>query len=572
MRLIQSVALTAVVTATAAVAPLGFGSQHQSTYGPRPNAGHVMTTAGGGGGVLLFADRTWSLSAGVWQPVAVGGPSNRSMAAGAFDTRRGVLVVFGGLGIRSGSRYGDTWEWNGQTWTERDVRTPGIRDHHAMAYDEARGQMVMYGGWDADRKFPGDTWTWDGTVWTRADTATGPGGAGHLAMAYDSRRQRVVMYGGDTPERPATSDTWEWDGRVWHRVAVDGPQPRTRHRLAYDAARGLTVLFGGQIGSGPGATFPEDTWGWNGTAWTKLSDTGPPPRYMPSLAYDHGLKRVVLFGGNRGGRPYDALTDLWEFDGVSWRAVQPGTVSAAERVEALLAAMGGREVWARTKFVHVRATHRDPRLGAYANQIWNDFTAPRVRIEAVIDGDRVTRVLNGTSGWRVRRGETVPLTAAQIESEHAWWESNVYRTIHRLAVNDPDLIARAVGDNRLEMFRADGRRLNWLVLNAAGEPIRFGTWDDERGSVFGPMVQGSGGIRHWRWGASADGTFQFEISEVTPAESPPGGIAFGRDRIAGGAPSRAPRRPSLAAGTHPRLATAPGPVPVDPAFVTRPSS
>ena len=498
----------------------------QPPSSPAPPAGHVLTTAGTGGGLLLVGDRLWRLTADVWQPVTAAGPLNRVMAASAFDTRRGVLVVFGGASLRNGSRYGETWEWNGRDWTYRDVPTPGVRDHHAMAYDEARGQVVMYGGWDVDRKFPADTWTWDGTAWTRADTATGPGGAGHLAMAYDSKRQRVVMFGGDAPQRPATADTWEWDGREWRRVATTGPEPRTRHALAYDAARGVTVMFGGQIGSGQTAAFPQETWTWDGARWTRVDARGPAPRFGPSMAYDHGRKRVMLFGGNRGARPFDRLADTWEFDGASWQQLEPAGVSAAARVEALLAAMGGRDVWARTKFVHVRATHRDPALGAYQNQIWNDFAAPRVRIEAIIGGDRVMRGFDGTSGWRVRGGETFPLTAAQLESDRAWWESNVYRTFHRLAVNDPDLNVHAIGENRLEIFRADGRRLNWFVLNTAGEPVHFGTWDDERGTVFGPLVAGSGGIRHWRWGTNADGTFQFEIGHVDARGSVPDGVVF----------------------------------------------
>lgn len=200
--------------------------------------------------------------------------------------------------------------------------------------------------------------------------------------------------------------------------------------------------------------------------------------------------------------------------------------SAGARVEQLLAAMGGRDAWARARFVHVQARHRDPALGTYENRIWNDFSAPRVRIEATIDGDRVMRGIDGVTGWRVRRGESFTLTPAQVEADRAWWEANVYRTLHRLAVNDPALSARVSGDNRLEIVRADGRRLNWFVLNAAGEPILFGTWDDERGTVFGPLVGGDGGIRHWRWGASADGTFQFEIARVEARESVPGGVSF----------------------------------------------
>ena len=208
-------------------------------------------------------------------------------------------------------------------------------------------------------------------------------------------------------------------------------------------------------------------------------------------------------------------------------AAQGVDSSAQQRVDALLAAMGGRDAWARARFVHVEATHRDETTGRpYENQIWNDFSAPRVRIEAVIDGDRVMRGIDGASGWRVRRGEQFPLTDAQVESDRRWWESNVYRTLHRLAIRDADIVAHAVGERRLEIFRADGARLNWFVLNGAGEPILFGTWDSDSGTAFGPLVSTPSGIRHWRWGASADGTFQFEIGALHASESVPAGVSF----------------------------------------------
>lgn len=294
---------------------------------PPPRNGHVMTTAGPNGGVLMLGgsaespDGLWRLTGGTWDNLGSSGPLNRTMTAAAYDSRRGVLVVYGGVGLRSGSRYGETWEWDGESWRERDVRSPGSRDHHAMAFDEARGTMVMYGGWDNDKVFRPETWTWDGSVWTKAETSSGPGGLGHLAMAYDRRRQRVVMFGGDAPDKPATSDTWEWDGARWEKVSTAGPEPRTRHRMAYDAARGVTVMFGGQIGTGPSSIFPRDTWTWDGRTWTRVAAPGPSPRYMPAMAYDSRRERIVMFGGTLGARPFSALGDTWEWDGAGWREV-----------------------------------------------------------------------------------------------------------------------------------------------------------------------------------------------------------------------------------------------------------
>jgi hypothetical protein len=201
--------------------------------------------------------------------------------------------------------------------------------------------------------------------------------------------------------------------------------------------------------------------------------------------------------------------------------------TAAARVERLLTAMGGRAAWARAKFVHVESTHheltiRDP----FTNRIWNDFSAPRVRLEAIIEGALRRRGIDGDKGWRLRDGQATPLAAEQVASEHAWWESNVYRTLHRLAGNDPTLTARPVGDSRLEIFRADGKRLNWFLLNLRGEPVRFGTWDSESASIFGPLVAEPSGVKHPHWGTTADGSFRFEILRFETAESVPADVSF----------------------------------------------
>ena len=288
---------------------------------PAPRAGHVMATGGPLGGVFLTAgqigrerrtlDTLWQWNGVGWRVISSNGPRYRTLPAAALDSRRNVLVVFGGAGLFNRNAYGDTWEWDGASWTERAVDSPGPRDHHAMAFDEARGVMVMFGGQNAARGWPNDTWTYDGTGWKRADSTTGPpNGAGHHAMAYDARRQRVVLYGGTSASREVFADVWEWDGTRWWRVAPNMPGPRvTRHRMAFDAARGVTLLFA-----------DTETWSWDGTEWRRVATTGPSQRVVSAMAYDAGRQRVVLFGGAGPGGvpPYDSHADVWEWDGSRW--------------------------------------------------------------------------------------------------------------------------------------------------------------------------------------------------------------------------------------------------------------
>lgn len=185
-----------------------------------------------------------------------------------------------------------------------------------------------------------------------------------------------------------------------------------------------------------------------------------------------------------------------------------------ERLERFLTAMGGRDAWSAVKSYEIRATHYEAPRAPYANTIWNDFDRPAVRIEARGPEFTVRRAIDGDRGWRQRDGgDPTPLTPEQIADERRWWESNLYRTLHRLARRDPELSVRAVGDSRLEVWRSDGVRLNWFELNAAGEPIRFGTWDNETGSIFGPLIQ-QGPIKCAKWGTNAAGTWRYEVVEL----------------------------------------------------------
>jgi hypothetical protein len=93
--------------------------------------------------------------------------------------------------------------------------------------------------------------------------------------------------------------------------------------MAYDPIRQVTVLFGGQTGTGASSVFPRDTWTWDGTRWELRATEGPAPRYVFAMAYDARRQKIVLYGGGRGGRPYDALNDVWEWDGTRWLEIKP---------------------------------------------------------------------------------------------------------------------------------------------------------------------------------------------------------------------------------------------------------
>jgi hypothetical protein len=166
----------------------------------------------------------------------------------------------------------------------------------------------------------------------------GPPAGGGAAMAYYPPTQRVVLFGGIADAvaggRTAFGETWTWGGNSWTQLhPATSPSPRFAPAMAYDAAHGQLLLFGGICGSGPTPVGPAlgDTWSWDGTNWKQLHPANSPsPRPQALMAYSPVLHGVVLFGG--GGDLNNLYSDTWGWDGSTWTAIgtaprdlQPGT-------------------------------------------------------------------------------------------------------------------------------------------------------------------------------------------------------------------------------------------------------
>jgi hypothetical protein len=104
--------------------------------------------------------------------------------------------------------------------------------------------------------------------------------------------------------------------------------------IAFDEAHGQVVLFGGTDGASPTPTFYQDTWLFDGTAWTAVTPTVKPAvRAYASIAFDHASGQVVLVGGETATALYN---DTYVWDGVNWTA-KPATAGLSKRALASLA-------------------------------------------------------------------------------------------------------------------------------------------------------------------------------------------------------------------------------------------
>lgn len=284
-------------------------------HAPRGRDDAAMAFDSARGVVVMFGgdnagSATWVWDGRDWKDLGIGGPAPRREAAMAFDSKRGVIVMFGGYDYVIHSYV--TWEFDGEAWNlaglaEED--SPTGRSDHAMVFDEDLGLCIMFGGDGVD----GSTWAYSGTEWYSVnEEADGPGARWGHAMVYDSDRKVIVLFGGYGDGLLA--DTWEWDGSEWAEVTPEsGNPPAMRdHVMVYDSSRKKTVLFGGREGSPEGL---DRTWEWDGAQWTEVNTPlRPSPRHEAAAAYDSIRKKMVLFGGSRGELEDDRYSsETWVF-------------------------------------------------------------------------------------------------------------------------------------------------------------------------------------------------------------------------------------------------------------------
>ena len=261
-----------------------------------------------------------------WQPhLDLAARNNHAMA---FDSVRQRVVVFGG-----GLSRNDLWEWNGAQWALRSsFAGPAGRTGHAMAFDPARGRLVVFGGMSyANGTYTelDDTWEWDGTAWQQANPALAPSVRSGARMAYDAARGRIVLFGGvhiANYQGTFYDDLWEWDGSTWTlRTPTARPPARSEAGLAFDAARARLVLYGGWGGGSVGLV---DAWEWDGSAWTQHA-----PLVVPRLdrgaaaTFDPATGRTLVLGQTTPFLQFPRM-ETWAFDGSSWALIGSGPTNA----------------------------------------------------------------------------------------------------------------------------------------------------------------------------------------------------------------------------------------------------
>jgi hypothetical protein len=278
---------------------------------PSPRNQLAASTDVGGAGVLVFGGSGFGVSSDTWHFDGVNWMQRtpaHSPPAGlstmSYDAARNRVVLF--------HSNGSTWLWDGQDWTQATpANNPPSRFRTAMTFDPTRGRLVLFSG----SQMVADTWEWDGTNWQQASPSVSPPARADAGLAFDPVRQRVLLHGGRDPISQALDDTWEWDGTTWTQLVAPGPTNYTRATLVHDPVRGRLLLT---------RSGPDDTWEWTGSAWVRLGAFVGPAEdaYGRSLAYDTQNEMTLCFGGRRNLGGYIA-DDTWSWNGTAWSLLTP---------------------------------------------------------------------------------------------------------------------------------------------------------------------------------------------------------------------------------------------------------
>jgi hypothetical protein len=190
-------------------------------------------------------------------------PGPRAWFGLAHDDHQRALVLFGGRA--GGNVLGDTWVLRGSTW--RPVPSPlapSPRFSPGMAWDARRQVTMLAGGIGhaASNDLRDDWWEFDGVTWQPVDYRGDFPPAAIGVLYYDSIRKETAFFGGralrqlshDMGDAIAPADTAAtrlFDGACLRPLpTLDTIRAREYPTAAFDQNRGVLVVHGGVVPTG----------------------------------------------------------------------------------------------------------------------------------------------------------------------------------------------------------------------------------------------------------------------------------------------------------------------------------
>jgi PKD repeat protein len=195
-----------------------------------------------------------------------------------------------------------------------------------MAYDPAANETILFGGYGINSHgalygLVNSTWAYRNGSWTNLTPTIGtaPYPVDLMSLAYDAADGYLVGWGGEYSANcpapfPSCNQTWAFQHDRWRALPTTHTPPSVgvSAPMVYDAADGYILLYDGYFG---------ETWGFLAGNWTQLYAANSPsepqfghPVQGERMAYDAADQQAILYGswGNNS---------TWGFSGGAWNVV-----------------------------------------------------------------------------------------------------------------------------------------------------------------------------------------------------------------------------------------------------------
>lgn len=291
-----------------------------------PVTNEIVLFGGFANGSHLGDTWTFSTETKQWHQVeSAESPSPRAAAMLVYEPLHERLILFGGFGFGHSVVTNDTWAFDTRSNSWADLKAenpPSERASYGLAVDSKRGLIVLFGGF-TERGYFNDIWEYDPeeNAWHEIKTEGGvPLARGAMGFVYDEGNDVFVMYGGFS-ENGFFGDTWTFDPKTnsWKEMSPEDHPPPVRTRMVYSDKVNQSIFFGGDViypETAEAAVEPYNSvWAYDyqRNTWQELipqpSNGSPSKRSLNGIVFDPVSLSIVIFGGT------DTLIDDQNFVG-----------------------------------------------------------------------------------------------------------------------------------------------------------------------------------------------------------------------------------------------------------------
>lgn len=199
-----------------------------------------------------------------------------------------------------------------------------------------------------------------------------------------------------------------------------------------------------------------------------------------------------------------------------------GDAEAIARVQLMLEAIGGREVWASARSLYIVERARHPDYGdSIIASFWRDLEEPGEFARFSSEKMEVKYAWNEDGGWIQRNTELRDFEEKEMAERLFYWPREIYTLYHQLALGKRQLTVKALEHNGIAVLDEQGEQISEFRLTPEGDPYY---WAQHGGKqpvayVYGPHKD-FGRISFPDWGASTDGDWGFYYVQVRPSQKP----------------------------------------------------